>query len=122
MATPTRITDHLRQALLALPGQHDEAGVRVAVAVDRRAAIRAEVAAQGAAAFGRAVVVAPGLPLRDAEALARHDGVDRAAGPGGFLAVEAVAGAQRADGRGDRVANGAAEAAAGKQSAHCIGS
>src|SRR5712692_3219628 len=73
------------------------------------------MAAEGAAAVGGGIVVAPGRALGDLEAVARHDGVDGAAGARGFLAVGAVAGAQAGDGRGHGVADGAAEAAAGER-------
>src|SRR6185503_10739202 len=97
---------------------HDESGIRVAVAVDRRAAIAAEVAAQRAPALGRAVVVLFGFTLRDAEAVRRYDRVDGAAAAGRFLAVEAMAGTQRGDRRGNRVANRAAEATTVKRCSH----
>src|SRR5207253_7832201 len=93
-------------------GAHDEESrVRVALAVDRRAAVGAEMAAQRAAAVRGRVVVFPGCALGDPEARARHDGVDGAGGAGRFLAVRAMASAQRRDGGVDGVADGAAEAA-----------
>src|SRR3989442_15130212 len=58
---------------------HHEPRVRVAVAVDRRAAVGAEMAAQRAAAVRGGIVVAPGRPLRDLEAFAGDDGIDGAA-------------------------------------------
>src|SRR3954465_14375313 len=97
---------------------HDEAGPRIAMAVDRRAASAAEVAAQRAAALRRRVVVVSRLTLGDLERVFGHDGIDGAAGARRLLAVLAVAGAQACYGRGDRVADGAAKAAAGKRGSH----
>src|SRR6267378_1891082 len=93
---------------------HDEPRVRVAVAVDRRAAVGAEMAAQRAAAVRGGIVVAPGRPLGDLEAVARDDGIHAAAAARTPLAVGAMAGAQSGDGGADRVADGAAEAASGE--------
>src|SRR5262245_32942614 len=106
---------HDLEAALVVEGagaHHDEAGVRVAVAVDRRGALLAEVAAQGAAAARGGVVVLARGPLGDPELVARHHRVDAAAAAGVLLAVDAVAGAQAGDGGVDGVADGAAEAAA----------
>src|SRR5687767_8763048 len=95
---------------------HDEAGIRIAVAVDRRAALAAEMPAQGAAAVRGGIVVALSRALRDLEAVGGDHGVDGAAGAGSLLAVYAVAGAQAGHGGVDGVADGTAEAAAGKRS------
>src|SRR5438552_12022098 len=77
-------------------GAHDEESrIRVALAVDRRAAVGAEMAAQRAAAVRGRVVVFPGCALGDPEARARHDGGDGAGGAGRFLAVRAMANAMR---------------------------
>src|SRR6476646_4948073 len=97
---------------------HDESDPRVAVAVDRRAAGRAEVPAQRAAALRGRIVVAPRLALGNAECVLGHYGVDRAAAARGSLAVAAMAGAQRRDRRRDRIADGAAEAPAGQGRGH----
>ena len=88
------------------------------MAVDRRAAVAAEMPAQGAAAQGRRIVVLLRRAARDAELPARHHGIDRAVVARGLAAVLAVAGAQRADGGADFIANGAAQAAAGERGGH----
>src|SRR3989442_6983713 len=93
---------------------HDEPRVRVAVAVDRRAAVGAEVAAQRAAALRGGIVVALGRPLGDLEAVAGDDGIDGAAAPRSPLAVCAMASAPRGDGGAHGVADGSAEAASGE--------
>src|SRR5947208_1213582 len=102
-------------------GAHDEESrIRVALAVDRRAAVGAEMAAQRAAAVRGRVVVFPGCALGDPEARARHDGVDGAGGAGRFLAVRAMASAQRRDGGANGVADGSTEAASGEQGGHRV--
>src|SRR5438309_1086532 len=58
---------------------HDEPRVRIAVAVDRRAAVGAEMAAQRTAALRGGIVVALGRPLGDLEAVAGDYGIDGAA-------------------------------------------
>src|SRR3954471_2024 len=73
-------------------GAHDhEAGLRIAVAIDGRAAGAAEMAAEGAAALRGGVVVVTRLALGDLETVFRHHRIDGAAGAGRFLAVVAVA-------------------------------
>src|SRR5438876_5490516 len=99
---------------------HHEARVRVPVAVDRRAAVGAEVAAQRAAALRGGIVVAPGRPPGDLETVAGNDGIDGAAAARSPLAVGAMAGAQSGDRGADRVADGAAEAASGERGGHRV--
>src|SRR5437763_982324 len=90
--------DHLRQ--------------RFAVAIERRAAVAAEVAKERAAAVGL-LGVALRRALHDPEVLAPHERHHGAVRAGGALAIGAVALAQLAERCADGVADGAAQAAAG---------
>src|SRR5580765_5557867 len=101
-----------RRRILDGAGAHHHALRRdLALAVDGRAAVAAEVAVQDAAAVG--LLREPlRRALRDAEVLRRHERVDRAARAGDFLAVGAVAGAQFRNLCADAVTNGAAQATA----------
>src|SRR5205807_6942592 len=81
-------------------------------AIERRAAVAAEVAHQLAAAVGLGDE-ALRRALGEREAVARHERRDRAVRARGALAVDAVAGAQLVDRCADAVADGAAKTAAG---------
>src|SRR6185369_4159716 len=102
---------HRRRVIDGARAHHDALRRDLALAVERDAAVAAEIAVQDAAAVG---LLSESLwrALRDAEVLRRDQRVDRSAGARDLLAIGAVAGAQFADGGVDAVADGAAEAAA----------
>src|SRR5687768_9761771 len=108
---------HVAGIVQGARAHHHHAGIGFALAVDGRAAVAAEKPEQGAAAV-RAGGVALGRSLRDAERVARQDGIDAAAGARALLAMGAVACAQLGDGGGEGISDGAAEAAAGQRLRH----
>src|SRR6185436_14041537 len=103
---------HAARVVDGAGAHHHEPRVRVAMAVNGRATLAAEVPAQRASALRGRVVVALGRALSDPEILALDHGIHRAAGAGGLLAVGAMAGPQAGHRGGDGVTDGAAEAAA----------
>src|SRR5256885_8287641 len=90
---------------------------RLAVTVEVRAAVAAEVTDERAAAVGFLGIVLR-CALGELEAIARDEGGHRAMRSGGALAIDAMAGAQLGDRRADGIADGAAKAAAGAGRGH----
>src|SRR6185503_6495480 len=93
--------------------QRQHPGRVLAVAPERRAAVAAEVAEQGAPAR-RLAGEGLGRAFLELELVARHDAHHGAMRAGSFLAVAAVAGAELGGGSAEAVADRAAEATAGE--------
>src|SRR5256885_6756076 len=90
---------------------------RLAVTVELRAAVAAEVTDERAAAVGFLGIVLR-CALAELKAIAWDEGGHGAMGAGRALAIDAVAGAQLGDRRANRIADGAAKAAARAGRAH----
>ena len=90
-----------------------------ALAVNRRTAVGAEMAEQGVATIGR-VLVNLGCAFGERDGAGWHDGVVAGSRTRGFLAVSAMAGGDDFNRLIERVADGAAQAAAGKRDCHAM--
>src|SRR5262249_10777853 len=104
-----------RRRIVEGPGAHrQELRVLLALAVNVRATVRAEVAMQRAPAV-RDGCVALERALGHLECLARQHHVDRAARAGDLLAALAMAGTQLGDRHADGIADHAAKTASGER-------